>query len=204
MLKEEQRSLTFTWIQLFLKFCLWACLCPCLCLLEFKKWLHLSVCFENLKIFAYVHEFPLIRPISFYNTFFFTMTYLQQAKKTPRNDQSSRQDRNCGIIWNGNRRHRSKDGWRSLTFSDSQPLLRSVSGGSAEGSSEVVPCFAFVHFQRGLLQFLLPYQRLEPRKRGPYIYLNQSISWGLWDVVTCIVVFFSAKTNVFSILKVDW
>ena len=137
--------------------------------------------------------------------FIFTMTYLQQAKMTPRNDQSFRQDRNCGIIWNGNRRrHRSKDGGRSLTFSESQPLLRSVSGGSAEGSSEVVPCFAFVHFQRGLLQFLLPYQRLEPRKRGPYIYLNQSISWGLWDVVTCIVVFFSAKTNVFSILKVDW
>ena len=153
---------------------------------------------------SYVHEFPLIRPINFYNTLFSPWHIFNRQRWLQGKDQSSRQDRNCGIIWNGNRRHRSKDGGRSLTFSESQPLLRSVSGGSAEGSSEVVPCFAFVHFQRGLLQFLLPYQRLEPRKRGPYIYLNQSISWGLWDVVTCIVVFFSAKTNVFSILKVDW
>ena len=70
MLKEEQRSLTFTWIQLFLKFCLWVYLCPCLCLLELKKWLHLSVCFCCTWSLSYVHEFPLIRPINFYNTLF--------------------------------------------------------------------------------------------------------------------------------------
>ena len=124
------------------------------------------------------------------------MTYLQQAKMTPRNDQSSRQDRNCGIIWNGNRRHRSKDGGRSLTFSESQPLLRSVSGGSAEGSSEVVPCFTFVQFPtRPSTVFAAIPKTRASQKRTIYIYLNQSIRRGLWDVVTCIVVFFSAKTN---------